>query len=45
LKGKGTWARLEGGIGGTSGTYGLNLAGWVDVGDTRGVGVRAGFRF
>ena len=43
--GKGTWARLEGGIGGTGGTYGLNLAGWVDVGDTRGVGLRAGFRF
>ncbi|QIK96489.1 autotransporter outer membrane beta-barrel domain-containing protein [Sphingomonas sp. HDW15A] len=44
-RGKGTWARLEGGLGGGSGTYGLNLAGWVDVGDTRGLGIRAGFRF
>ena len=43
--GKGTWGRIEGGIGGVSGTYGLNIAGWVDVGDTTGAGLRAGFRF
>ncbi|WP_118856524.1 beta strand repeat-containing protein [Sphingomonas mesophila] len=43
--GKGTWARLEGGLAGGKGTYGMNVAGWVDLGDTRGAGIRAGIRF
>ena len=42
--GKGTWVRLEAGIGG-----GINggplLSAWADVGDTHGYGLRAGFRF
>ncbi|MFL6733026.1 MAG: autotransporter outer membrane beta-barrel domain-containing protein, partial [Sphingomicrobium sp.] len=39
----GTWARLEGGLGGATGRP--LLSGWVDVGDVKGFGVRAGFRF
>ena len=42
--GKGTWVRVEGGIGG--GTKGGPLiSAWADFGDTRGYGLRAGFRF
>jgi hypothetical protein len=42
--GKGTWVRLEAGIGGgTKG--GPLLSAWADVGDTQGYGLRAGFRF
>ncbi|HET9355597.1 MAG TPA: autotransporter outer membrane beta-barrel domain-containing protein [Sphingomicrobium sp.] len=43
--GKGTWVRLEGGLAGGASMYGVNVAGWVDFGDTRGAGIRAGFRF
>jgi hypothetical protein len=43
--GEGTWARIEGGIGGGLGTYGLNIAAWADFGDTRGAGIRAGYRW
>ena len=42
--GKGTWVRIEGGIGG--GTRGGPLiSAWADFGDTKGYGLRAGFRF
>ena len=42
--GRGTYVRLEGGIGG--GTKGGPLLSvWADVGDTQGFGLRAGFRF
>ena len=41
---RGTYVRLEGGIGG--GTQGGPLLSvWADVGDTQGFGLRAGFRF
>ena len=41
---KGTWARIEAGIGG--GTQGGPLvSAWANVGDTTGFGLRAGFRF
>ena len=43
--GKGTWARLEGGLAGGRGTYGMNVGAWLDFGDVRGAGIRAGFRF
>ncbi|MEO7814785.1 MAG: hypothetical protein ABIR87_04995 [Sphingomicrobium sp.] len=43
--GKGTWARLEAGVGGPSSGAGPILAAWADVGDKKGVGVRLGFRF
>jgi hypothetical protein len=39
-RGRGTWGRVEAGFGGR----GL-LSGWVDLGDVRGLGARAGFRF
>ena len=43
-QGKGTWVRLEAGIGG--GTNGGPLiSAWANVGDTTGYGLRAGFRF
>ena len=42
--GKGTWVRLEAGIGGGS-NGGPLLSAWADVGDTQGYGLRAGFRF
>ena len=42
--GKGSWVRLEGGIGGGTGGGPL-ISGWADFGDTRGYGLRAGFRF
>lgn len=42
---KGTWVRLEGGIGGSSVGAGPILAAWADLGDKKGLGVRAGFRF
>jgi hypothetical protein len=41
---RGTWGRLEAGIGGGAGGGPL-LSGWVDLGDVRGWGVRGGFRF
>ena len=42
--GKGSWARIEGGIaGGTKG--GALLSVWADLGDVRGYGLRGGFRF
>ncbi|MCY7338500.1 MAG: autotransporter domain-containing protein, partial [Sphingomonas bacterium] len=42
--GRGTWARLEGGIGGGTGGGPL-LSVWGDFGDVKGWGARAGFRF
>ena len=42
--GKGTWVRLEAGIGGGS-NGGPLLSAWANVGDTTGYGLRAGFRF
>ena len=39
--GKGTWARLEAGIA----AGGPLISAWVDLGDVRGYGLRAGFRF
>jgi hypothetical protein len=41
---RGTWARVEGGLGGGVGGGPL-ISGWVDLGDVRGWGVRGGFRF
>ena len=41
--GKGTWARLEGGISGNDGP-GPILALWGDFGDRKGLGLRAGWR-
>ena len=42
--GKATWARLEGGIS-SNGGPGPLLAAWADIGDKKGLGLRAGFRF
>lgn len=39
-RGRGTWGRLEAGLAGNG-----MLSAWVDVGDVKGWGVRAGFRF
>lgn len=41
---RGTWVRLEGGLDG-SGTSGVLLGLWGDVGDTTSFGGRVGFRF
>ncbi|MFM5917812.1 MAG: beta strand repeat-containing protein [Novosphingobium sp.] len=41
---KGTWARIEAGIGGGN-NGGPLLSAWANVGDTTGFGLRAGFRF
>lgn len=41
---RGTWGRVEAGIGGGAGGGPL-LSAWVDVGDVRGWGIRGGFRF
>ena len=40
---RGTWGRIEAGIGG--GISRSLLSAWADVGDRRGIGLRAGFRF
>ena len=42
-RGKGTWARLEAGLGGNDGP-GPILAAWGDFGDRKGIGLRAGWR-
>jgi hypothetical protein len=42
---KGTWVRLEAGVGGSSAGAGPILAAWADLGDKRGIGARLGFRF
>ena len=39
-QGRGTWGRLEAGLAGAG-----MLSAWVDLGDVKGWGVRAGFRF
>ena len=39
-RGRGTWGRIEAGVAGAG-----MLSAWVDVGDVKGWGVRAGFRF
>jgi len=39
-RGRGTWGRIEAGLAGNG-----MLSAWVDVGDVKGWGVRAGFRF
>ncbi len=41
---KGTWARIEAGIGGGN-KGGPLISAWANVGDTTGFGMRAGFRF
>lgn len=41
---RGTWGRFEAGVGGGA-RYGFMLSGWVEVGDSKGWGVRGGFRF
>ncbi len=41
---KGTYARIEAGLGGGS-KGGPMISAWADVGDTTGYGLRAGFRF
>ncbi len=43
-QGKGTWGRIEAGLTGRDGP-GPILALWADVGNKRGFGARAGFRF
>jgi hypothetical protein len=43
-EGRGTWARLEGGVGAKKGPGPL-VAAWAEVGDVRGLGLRAGYRF
>ena len=43
-EGKGTWVRLEAGIGGGK-NGGPLISAWANVGDTTGYGLRAGFRF
>ena len=42
-RGKGTWARLEAGISGNDGP-GPIFAAWGDLGDRKGLGLRAGWR-
>ena len=42
--GKGTWFRLEAGLAPQLGS-GPILAAWADLGDKKGFGIRAGFRF
>ena len=42
--GKGTWVRIEGGLSGNDGP-GPILALWGDLGDRKGLGLRAGWRF
>jgi outer membrane autotransporter protein len=41
--GRTTWLRLDGGI--APNPAGLTLAAWADLGDRRGFGLRAGYRF
>lgn len=43
-RGRGTWGRLEGGLGAGAGGGGL-VSVWADLGDVKGWGLRAGFRF
>jgi outer membrane autotransporter protein len=41
---RGTWVRVEAGVGASS-KSGAQLTAWADLGDTKGIGVRAGFHF
>jgi outer membrane autotransporter protein len=41
---RGTWGRIEAGIGGSPGRF-PTFAAWADVGDVKGIGARLGFRF
>ena len=43
-RGRGTWGRIEAGLGGAAGGGPL-LSIWTDIGDVKGWGVRGGFRF
>lgn len=43
-RGRGTWGRVEVGVGANKGS-GPQLAGWAEFGDVKGLGVRGGFRF
>lgn len=43
-RGRGTWGRLEAGVGGAVGGGPL-LSVWTDLGDVKGWGIRGGFRF
>jgi hypothetical protein len=42
--GKGTWVRVEAGLGGWP-SHGPMFAVWGEAGDRKGVGIRGGFRF
>lgn len=44
VNGRGTWARIEGGVGAQKGPGPL-VAAWADFGDVKGFGLRAGYRF
>lgn len=44
LDGKRTWLKLEAGISGGK-AFGPNLSAWAELGDVKGFGVRAGWRF
>ena len=41
---RGTWGRVEAGIGGQPGRF-PTFAAWADLGDVKGLGARLGFRF
>ena len=41
---RGTWGRLEAGVGGSPSRF-PSFGAWVDLGDVRGIGARLGFRF
>ena len=43
--GRGTWARIEAGIGGPANGLAPMISAWVDVGDVKGFGGRGSFRF
>jgi len=43
-EGRGTWGRIEAGLGGQN-SSGPILAAWADVGNVKGLGVKAGWRF
>jgi hypothetical protein len=43
-RGKGTWARIEGGLGGAP-KRGPMIVLWGELGDRQGLGLRGGFRF
>ena len=44
-EGRGTWARIEAGIGGPASGLAPMVSAWVDLGDVKGFGGRGSFRF